>query len=74
VVKGKNSAIMKEKGEGLISGRKGRTISLNHILFIYDVLLFTNGNEREVRKLKEILVLYGLFIVMEINLQKPSIC
>lgn len=51
----------------------GEEEHLRHMLFVYDVLLFTNGAIHEGMKLKEILYLYCKAIGMEINVPKPSI-
>eukprot|EP01018_Ginkgo_biloba_P022601 Gb_35090 [translate_table: standard] len=60
------------------SGKVSRSLNATFLDLIpkkdkHDVMLFINGNERESKKLKEILDIYGRATRMEINLQKSSI-
>ena len=50
----------------------GRTLTLTHLLFVDDVLLFCDGLRRDDSKLKEILNLYCTTTYMMVDMQKYS--
>jgi hypothetical protein len=50
----------------------GGWVHLSHFLFVDNVLLFSNGQDRKVRELLKILEIYDIAIGMELNVQKPT--
>jgi hypothetical protein len=52
--------------------RLGRTLTLTHLLFVDDVLLFCDGLRRDASKLKEILNLYCTTTYMMVDMKKYS--
>jgi hypothetical protein len=74
VVEGLSRSIMEaRRGRSLHGVQVGGNEYLTHLLFVDDVLLFSNGLEAEGRKLQEILQLYCKATSMEINFMKSVI-
>lgn len=51
----------------------GKDISLSHLLFVDDILLFLKGSLREAKKVKEIMDLYSTATGMKVNVMKSII-
>ena len=69
------SWLMKDaRGKGELKGVKiTPSVTLCHLLFVDDVLLFGDGMVQELRKLKDILDLYCKVAGMQLNLTKFSL-
>jgi hypothetical protein len=74
ITEGLSRAVKEFKREGAIKRIKvGRSLSLSHLLFVDDVILFGLGIVREAEKYKKILDLYCRARGMEINAHKSTI-
>eukprot|EP00253_Pinus_taeda_P029860 PITA_29860 len=71
VAEGLSRLIMEAKRTGLIKGLEvDVNLFISHLLFVDDILLFTNGSLNEVKELKIILDLFMKATGMQINLRK----
>ena len=60
-------------GKVTLGVKTGRALCLSHLMYVDDVLVFSDGYPREVNKLQEILNIRNFAIGMEINFQKSPI-
>ena len=51
----------------------GKTLSISHMLFVDDILIFYYGMERELRRVLDILDVFNACIGMELNFHKSAI-
>jgi hypothetical protein len=73
VVEGLSQKIKEEKKSGALKGVKtSGYLSLSHLLFMDDVLIFLEGSIKEARKMHDILETYCMASGMDLNLQKSS--
>eukprot|EP00253_Pinus_taeda_P027771 PITA_27771 len=71
VAEGLSRLILEAKRTGLIKGLEvAVNLFISHLLFVDDILLFTNGSLNEVKELKIILDLFMKATGMQINLRK----
>eukprot|EP00253_Pinus_taeda_P033361 PITA_33361 len=71
VAEGLSRLILEAKRTGLIKGLEvAVNLFISHLLFVDDILLFTNGSLNEVKELKNILDLFMKATRMQINLKK----
>jgi hypothetical protein len=74
VAEGLNRALTQRKTTGELTGIKiTQALSLTHLLFVDDVLLFNGGSRREGETLRDILSLFSKATGMQINDQKSSL-
>jgi hypothetical protein len=73
-VEGLSRALHREKNQGLLNGVKiVGDLSISHLLFVDDILLFGLGSVREGQVLKDILNVFSSAIGMLINLEKSAL-
>lgn len=66
--------IQKSKREGKIKGIEAAVnLFISHLLFVDDILVFTNGSTNELKDLKNIFELFLKAIGMQINPRKSQI-
>eukprot|EP00253_Pinus_taeda_P008165 PITA_08165 len=71
VAEGLSRLLMEAKREGLIKGLEvAVNLFISHLLFVDDILLFTNGSLNEVKELKVILDIFMKATGMQINFRK----
>eukprot|EP00253_Pinus_taeda_P019083 PITA_19083 len=71
VAEGLSRLILEAKRTGLLKGLEvAVNLYISHLLFVDDILLFTNGNLNEMKELKTILDLFMKATGMQINLRK----
>eukprot|EP00253_Pinus_taeda_P015506 PITA_15506 len=71
VAEGLSRLIMEAKRTGLIKGLEvAINLFISHLLFVDDILLFTNGSLNEVKEIKIILDLFMKATGMQINIRK----
>jgi hypothetical protein len=63
---------MDGKRSGSIQGIKNGYVILTHLLFMDDIMLFSNGSEKGARRIHEILNIFYKATRMEVNAQKYS--
>ena len=74
VAEGLSRAILDAKRRGFFEGIKIATnLTITHLLFVDDILIFCNGSIREVEKLSEILHLFCKATWMQLNSHKYTI-
>jgi hypothetical protein len=74
VAEGLSRALTQGKTTGELSGIKiSQALSLTHLLFVDDVLLFSGGSRREAETLRDILSLFSKATGMQINDRKSSL-
>lgn len=72
--KGLSQLIQKAKREGCVTGLEvAVNCFISHLLFVDDILLFTNGNMNEIKELKTILDLFMKATGMQINYRKSQL-
>eukprot|EP00253_Pinus_taeda_P008941 PITA_08941 len=73
VAEGLSRLISEAKRTGMIKGLEvAANLFITHLLFVDDILLFTNGNLDEVKELKAILDLFMKATGMQINIRKSQ--
>eukprot|EP00253_Pinus_taeda_P010381 PITA_10381 len=73
VAEGLSRLISEAKRTGMIKGLEvAANLFITHLLFVDDILLFTNGNLDEVKELKAILELFMKATGMQINIRKSQ--
>eukprot|EP00253_Pinus_taeda_P015021 PITA_15021 len=73
VAEGLSRLIPEAKRTGMIKGLEvAANLFITHLLFVDDILLFTNGNLDEVKELKAILDLFMKATGMQINIRKSQ--
>eukprot|EP00253_Pinus_taeda_P017420 PITA_17420 len=74
VAEGLNQLIHKSRREGKIKGIEAAVnLFISHLLFVDDILVFTNGSINELKELKNILELFLKATGMQINPRKSQI-
>eukprot|EP00253_Pinus_taeda_P018177 PITA_18177 len=74
VAEGLSHLIRLAKREGAVKGLEvAVNMFITHLLFVDDILLFTNGNLNEIRELKNILDLFMKATGMQINYRKSQL-
>lgn len=74
VAEGLSQLILEAKREGLVKGLEvAVNLYISHLLFVDDILLFTNGNLNEIKDLKNILDLFMKATGMQVNYRKPQL-
>eukprot|EP00253_Pinus_taeda_P028145 PITA_28145 len=74
VAEGLSQLIHKSKREGKINGIEAAVkLFISHLLFVDDILIFTNGSPNELKELKIILELFLKATGMQINSRKSQI-
>eukprot|EP00253_Pinus_taeda_P004599 PITA_04599 len=74
VVEGLSQLILKAKREGTVKGLEvAVNMFISHLLFVDDILLFSNGNMTEIKELKKILELFMKATGMEVNYKKSQL-
>eukprot|EP00253_Pinus_taeda_P033161 PITA_33161 len=74
VVEGLSQLIHKSRREGKIKGIEAAVnLFISHLLFVDDILVFTNGSINELKELKNIFVLFMKATGMQINPRKSQI-
>lgn len=74
VAKGLSQLVLKAKREGTVRGLEvAVNMFISHLLFVYDILLFSSGNISEMKELKRILELFMKAIVMQMNYRKSQL-
>lgn len=74
VAEGLSQLIHKSRREGKITGLEAAVnLFISHLLFVDDILIFTNGSLNELKELKSILELFLKATGMQINARKSQI-
>jgi hypothetical protein len=74
VIEGLGGMVAIAKREGTIKGIKlGKSLSLSHSLFVYDIILIGIVYVREVERYKKVIDLYRKATWMKVNVYKSSI-
>eukprot|EP00253_Pinus_taeda_P008403 PITA_08403 len=74
VAEGLSQLILKAKREGTVKGLEvAVNMFISHLLFIDDILLFSNGNMTEIKELKKILELFMKATGMLMNYRKSQL-
>eukprot|EP00253_Pinus_taeda_P030228 PITA_30228 len=75
VVEGLSRLIHKARREGKVKGIEvAINLFISHLLFVDDILIFTNGSSNEIKEYKSIFDLFMKATGMEINTRKSQIC
>eukprot|EP00253_Pinus_taeda_P014042 PITA_14042 len=75
VAEGLSRLIHKARREGKVKGIEvAINLFISHLLFVDDILIFTNGSSNEIKEYKSIFDLFMQAIGMEINTRKSQIC
>eukprot|EP00253_Pinus_taeda_P010693 PITA_10693 len=74
VIEGLSQLIQKAKREGKVKGLEvAVNMFISHLLFVDDILVFSNGNTNEIKELKNILELFMKATGMQINFRKSQL-
>eukprot|EP00253_Pinus_taeda_P028824 PITA_28824 len=74
VAEGLSQLILKAKREGVIKGLEvAVNLCITHLLFVDDILLFSNGNQVEIKEIKRILELFMKATGMQVNFRKSQL-
>ena len=74
IAEGLSRCLLHERESGRLKGIKmGENISITHLLFVDDVLLFGDGSLRDAQAIHQALYLYCKATGMEVNHQKSCI-
>eukprot|EP00253_Pinus_taeda_P035564 PITA_35564 len=75
VAEGLSRLIHKARREGKVKGIEvAINLFITHLLFVDDILIFTNGSSNEIKEYKSIFDLFMQATEMEINTRKSQIC
>eukprot|EP00253_Pinus_taeda_P010417 PITA_10417 len=75
VAEGLSRLIHKARREGKVKGIEvAINLFISHLLFVDDILIFTNGSSNEIKEYKSIFDLFLIATGMEINTRKSQIC
>eukprot|EP00253_Pinus_taeda_P026386 PITA_26386 len=74
VAEGLSQLILKAKREGTVKGLEvAVNLFISHLLFVDEILLFSNGNMTEIKELKNILELFMKATGMQVNYRKSQL-
>ena len=74
VAEGLSQLILKAKREGILKGLEvAVNLYISHLLFVDDILLFSNGSQSEIKEIKKILEIFMKATGMQVNYRKSQL-